>query len=60
MSDSNGYNPMRWDCKGGENCYNLKMRPKVEVFAECFPGKVGMTDVEHEERVAATVRRCAR
>ena len=40
-----GYNPMRWDCsKNG--CFNLKKRPKIEVFASCFPGRINFGDVD--------------
>lgn len=40
-----GYNPMRWDCsKSG--CFNLEMRPKIEVFCDCFPGKINFGDVD--------------
>ncbi len=44
-----GFNPMRWNChKGGrgENCFNRKCRPKIEVFAECFPGLVNFGDMD--------------
>ncbi len=49
-----GYNEMRWDCHEdgrGENCFNLKRRPKLGVFAECFPGKIGMGDVDGETEI---------
>lgn len=36
---------MRWDC-GKRGCYNVKHRPKIEEFAECFPGKISMGDVD--------------
>jgi hypothetical protein len=39
-------NPMRWDCEDGKNCFNRLMRPKIEVFAECLPGKCQFTDVD--------------
>ena len=39
-------NVMRWDCKGGTNCFNLKKRVKLGVFDNCFPGKIGMGDVD--------------
>jgi hypothetical protein len=36
---------MRYDCsKNG--CYNKTLRPKIETFAECFPRKIGMSDVD--------------
>lgn len=44
LSD-NGFNPMRWDCEK-RGCFNVKKRPKIEVFAECFPGKIAMSDVD--------------
>lgn len=47
MSDAKpaGYNPMRWDCEA-RGCYNVKHRPKIEVFADCWPGKISMGDVD--------------
>jgi hypothetical protein len=40
-----GYNPLRWDCdKNG--CFNVKRRPKIETFAECFPRKCNFGDVD--------------
>ncbi|MEO5350994.1 MAG: hypothetical protein H7836_15325 [Magnetococcus sp. YQC-3] len=38
-------NPLRWDCSV-KGCFNLKKRPKIEVFAECFPGNIQMGDVD--------------
>jgi len=40
-----GYNPMRWVCQM-QGCYNLKKRPKIEVFADCFPGLINFGDVD--------------
>ena len=45
MTSANGYNPMRYDCTTG-GCYNKKLRPRIETFAECFPRKIGMTDID--------------
>lgn len=42
---SNGYNPMRYKCDAS-GCYNLKHRPKIEMFAGCLPGKIAVTDVD--------------
>jgi hypothetical protein len=40
-----GSNPMRWNCS--ENgCFNKKCRPKIEQFAECFPGRINFGDVD--------------
>lgn len=38
-------NPLRWDC-ATKGCFNLKKRPKIESFAECFPGNIQMGDVD--------------
>ncbi len=40
-----GYNPMLWDCKE-KGCFNELRRPKIEVFAQCFPGKINFGDVD--------------
>ena len=46
-----GYNPMRWDCaKSG--CYNKLLRPRIEEFAECFPGRIAMSDVDGVVEIA--------
>ena len=36
---------MRWDCEK-RGCFNLKKRPKIEVFAECFPRRINFGDVD--------------
>jgi len=41
----NGYNPMRWNCDT-KGCFNVKQRPKIEVFAECFGGRINFGDVD--------------
>lgn len=41
----NGYNPMRWDCEK-QGCFNIKRRPKIEIFSACFPGKISFGDVD--------------
>ncbi len=40
-----GYNPLRWDCDR-DGCFNKKRRPKIEVFYDCFPGKINFGDVD--------------
>lgn len=40
-----GYNPMRWECEK-QGCFNKLKRPKIEVFADCFPGKISFGDVD--------------
>ena len=40
-----GFNPMRWDCQR-DGCFNVKRRPKIEVFAECFPRRINFGDVD--------------
>lgn len=42
---SDGYNPMRWNCEK-DGCFNKKCRPKIEIFAECFPGRINFGDVD--------------
>ena len=42
-----GFNPLRWDCEK-LGCFNKKQRPKIEVFAECFPGRINFGDVDAE------------
>ena len=38
-------NNMRYDCVES-GCFNRKHRPKFSVFADCFPGKISMTDID--------------
>jgi len=45
MSGDNGYNPLRWDCER-DGCYNKECRPKIEIFADCFPGRINFGDVD--------------
>lgn len=45
MSDKSGYNPMRWDCEK-QGCFNIKCRPKIEVFSGIFPGRINFGDVD--------------
>jgi hypothetical protein len=45
MTHAPGYNPLRWKCDES-GCYNTKHRPKIEMFAECLPGKIAFTDVD--------------
>lgn len=40
-----GFNPLRWVCEK-QGCFNLKRRPKIEVFAECFPRRINFGDVD--------------
>lgn len=40
-----GYNPMRWDCEK-QGCFNKIKRPKIEVFADCFPRRISFGDVD--------------
>jgi len=36
---------MRWDCNR-DGCFNLKRRPKLEVFADCFPRRINFGDAD--------------
>lgn len=40
-----GHNPMRWNCDSS-GCFNIKRRPKIEVFSDCFPGLISFGDVD--------------
>ena len=42
---SGGFNPMRWNCDS-QGCFNIKCRPKLEVFSECFPRRINFGDVD--------------
>ena len=42
---SDGYNPIRWNCDA-RGCFNRMMRPKIEEFAACFPGRISMSDID--------------
>jgi hypothetical protein len=41
----NGYNPMHWDCER-QGCFNKKKRPKIEIFADCLPGRIAFSDID--------------
>jgi hypothetical protein len=46
-----GFNPMqrKCTCRCGRvpaGCFNVKLRPKIEVFADCFPGRNNFGDVD--------------
>lgn len=45
MTNVAGFNPMRWNCQTS-GCFNLKRRPKIEVFADCFPRRINFGDVD--------------
>lgn len=45
MIRADGYNPLRWDCER-QGCFNLKRRPKIELFADCFPRRISFGDVD--------------
>jgi hypothetical protein len=50
MSAPNGYNPMNHKC-AEKGCFNELYRPKIEVFAECLPGRIGFGDVDAEVEI---------
>ncbi len=45
MNRPPGYNPMTWDCNK-KGCFNIKRRPKLELFAGCFPRRTNFGDVD--------------
>jgi len=40
-----GFNPLRWKCDI-DGCFNKMKRPKIEVFYDCFPGRINFGDVD--------------
>lgn len=36
---------LRYDCRN-QGCFNIKRRPKIEVFDDCFPGLNAFGDVD--------------
>lgn len=42
---SRGYNPLRWNCEN-DGCFNKLMRPKIQTFFHCFPGRINFGDVD--------------
>lgn len=40
-----GFNPLRWDCNAN-GCFNKKLRPRIEMFAGCFRGKISFGDID--------------
>lgn len=36
---------VRWNCLES-GCFNFKLRPKIEVFDDCFPGRIAFGDVD--------------
>lgn len=42
---NNGFNPMRYDCER-QGCFNKTHRPKIELFADCFPGRINFGDID--------------
>jgi hypothetical protein len=45
MNKPLGYNLLRWDCERA-GCFNVFRRPKIEMFAECFPGRINFGDID--------------
>jgi hypothetical protein len=42
---ADGYNQMIWDCVY-RGCFNRRRRSKIGMFADCFPGKISLGDVD--------------
>lgn len=45
MSATDGFNPLRWDC-ARQGCFNLVKRPKIELLADCLPGRLAFSDID--------------
>ena len=42
---ADGFNPLRWRCTK-DGCFNILRRPKIEVFADCFPRRINFGDLD--------------
>jgi hypothetical protein len=40
-----GFNPIMWDCLD-RGCFNRHRHFNIEEFSECFPSKIGFTDID--------------
>lgn len=40
-----GFNPINWNCTVS-GCFNYHRHFEIEHFAQCFPRKIGMTDLD--------------
>lgn len=49
-----GHNPLRWDCEQ-RGCFNKLKRPKIECFADLWPGRASMGDVDGIVEIAGQV-----
>jgi len=36
---------LRWDCEK-KGCFNYYNRPRLEIFADCFPGDIAFGDID--------------
>lgn len=45
LGEPKGYNPLLWDCDE-QGCFNKLCRPKIEIFADCFPRRINFGDVD--------------
>ena len=54
MSPDNGANPMLWNCEV-KGCFNRVKRPKIEIFADCLPGRIAFTDVDGLVEIAGNL-----
>ncbi len=54
-SSTGGFNPMRWKCEGGGNCYLEKHHLRKENFFDCFPGKIAVSDIDFVVEVSGRI-----
>ena len=45
MNGWNGKSALRWDCRK-KGCHNVKGRPKLLAFSDCFPGRISPSDID--------------
>lgn len=50
-SGLNGHNPLRYHCWERDACYVEHMKARIEMFAECFPGKIAFTDIDYRVEI---------
>ena len=45
MREWGGKSALRWDCNS-QGCHNVKGRPKLLAFSDCFPGRISLSDID--------------
>jgi len=46
------FRPFGWDCSNPDlGCFVQRCRPRFEVFKDCFPGKISLSDIDSTAEV---------